>query len=177
MRKILAASFGDSIGDDALRSLVPLLAVTLVGIDGFSVGVLGAIPFLWFLLGSTFIPQVVGPEKVSATYQRVAAVEAVTRTGSPALVAVLLRFVSQAAARRTRRLRELRCLGDPRHRGDHLRTAHTRVAVRGAVPPICERHRRGDLRLRYCPAHRAAGIPGPRLCVDSVPHSGHDAAG
>lgn len=161
MRKILAASFGDSIGDDALRSLVPLLAVTLVGLDGFSVGVLGAIPFLWFLLGSTFIgwvvtalgywralvvgnairiltaalfaflvfsgnlngiilmlvavvlgwadavfttgrnsfiPQVVGPEKVSAIYQRVAAVEAVTRTGSPAPVAVLLRFVSQAAA-------------------------------------------------------------------------------
>lgn len=50
MRKILIATFGESSGDDAVRTLLPLIAVTTLGAGGAFLGVLNALPFLWYLV-------------------------------------------------------------------------------------------------------------------------------
>ena len=48
MRRILLASFGETTGDDAVRTLLPLIAVTLLGVGGGLLGLLNA--FLWYLI-------------------------------------------------------------------------------------------------------------------------------
>lgn len=49
MRRILIATFGESTGDDAVRTLLPLIAVTTLGVGGGLLGLLNALPFLWYL--------------------------------------------------------------------------------------------------------------------------------
>ncbi|MBP2408877.1 Na+/melibiose symporter-like transporter [Brachybacterium fresconis] len=49
MRRILIATVGESTGDDAVRTLLPLIAVTILGVGGGLLGLLNALPFLWYL--------------------------------------------------------------------------------------------------------------------------------
>src|SRR5699024_5401403 len=49
MRRILFATVGESTGDDAVRTLLPLIAVTTLGVGGWLLGLLNALPFLWYL--------------------------------------------------------------------------------------------------------------------------------
>ncbi|ATG51019.1 hypothetical protein CFK38_05355 [Brachybacterium vulturis] len=49
MRRILLATLGESTGDDAVRTLLPLIAVASLGVGGSLLGVLNALPFLWYL--------------------------------------------------------------------------------------------------------------------------------
>lgn len=49
MRRILIAALGESTGDDAVRTLLPLIAVTTLGVGGGLLGLLNALPFLWYL--------------------------------------------------------------------------------------------------------------------------------
>ncbi|MGO1976470.1 MFS transporter [Brachybacterium tyrofermentans] len=49
MRRILIATLGESTGDDAVRTLLPLIAVTTLGVGGGFLGLLNALPFLWYL--------------------------------------------------------------------------------------------------------------------------------
>lgn len=50
MRRILLASVGESTGDDAVRTLLPLIAVGTLGLGGGLLGLLNALPFLWYLI-------------------------------------------------------------------------------------------------------------------------------
>lgn len=49
MRRILIATLGESTGDDAIRTLLPLIAVTTLSVGGGLLGLLNALPFLWYL--------------------------------------------------------------------------------------------------------------------------------
>lgn len=49
MRRILLAALGESTGDDAVRTLLPLIAVASLGVGGGLLGLLNALPFLWYL--------------------------------------------------------------------------------------------------------------------------------
>lgn len=64
---LLGASTGDTVADDALRTTWPLVAVTLLHADGWSVGLLNALPFLWFLIGARGVGTLVdrGPRRAA----------------------------------------------------------------------------------------------------------------
>lgn len=62
--QLLAGATGDSVGDDSLRTVVPLLAVAVLGASGWFVGLLNAVPFIWFLIGAGVIGR--GVDRIGA---------------------------------------------------------------------------------------------------------------
>lgn len=50
MKRIFVASLGEGASDDLVRSLAPLIAVTVLSMQSELLGLLNAMPFLWFLL-------------------------------------------------------------------------------------------------------------------------------
>ena len=86
MRRILVATLGEATGDDAVRTLLPLIAVTTLGVGGGLLGLLNALPFLWYL----FAHRQIGSSVDALGYRRSVTVGNTLRVLTAGLLIVLL---------------------------------------------------------------------------------------
>lgn len=82
---LVASAISDAIADDILRTLVPLAAVSICQASGPWVGLLSALPFIWFILGATRIGRFTDDDP-----RRAAQVGVLVRIAATATLAALL---------------------------------------------------------------------------------------
>lgn len=86
MRRILVATASEATGDDAVRTLLPLIAVTTLGVGGGLSGLLNALPFLWYL----FAHRQIGSSVDALGYRRSVTLGNTLRVLTAGLLIVLL---------------------------------------------------------------------------------------
>lgn len=86
MRRILVATVGEATGDDAVRTLLPLIAVTTLEVGGGLLGLLNALPFLWYL----FAHRRIGSSVDALGYRRSVTLGNALRVLTAGLLIVLL---------------------------------------------------------------------------------------